>query len=304
MITNKIFKVLISETNLISKTIPNILSLRELGNKLHGDCLEVAISHLISTKTDYSAIHVGKEFFRSGWDFDIIVSNDQDALDKYVDLMRNMKVDKVSDIKLLCSEYNIKYTNKKDTLQKLRLLIESKMLLFEDEVEHLSLKCYGKGPLQLSTSSNGLLIDECFKYVDDKNISQQIPLEILQSKPFNDIITDNILSVIYNEKTMNFSIMLIQFSVLLSKVKKITYTPRKYKPSGKVDTYEIFKFYGDNNEYLFEVRYGKAGANALQRGLWTKTTDIKNDSFDYICFDEPYEVQNDFLEEFKNLLIS
>ena len=32
-----------------------------------------------------------------------------------------------------------------------------------------------------------------------------------------------------------------------------------------------FRFYGNNESYICEVRYGDAAANALQRGLWTNT---------------------------------
>ncbi len=33
----------------------------------------------------------------------------------------------------------------------------------------------------------------------------------------------------------------------------------------------VYRFYDVNDDYICEVRYGNATANALQRGLWTHT---------------------------------
>lgn len=33
----------------------------------------------------------------------------------------------------------------------------------------------------------------------------------------------------------------------------------------------MYRFYDDVGDYVCEVRYGDAAANALQRGLWTRT---------------------------------
>lgn len=41
--------------------------------------------------------------------------------------------------------------------------------------------------------------------------------------------------------------------------------------SGKGRTQPIFMFVNANSDYICEVRYGGASANALQRGLWTHT---------------------------------
>ena len=43
------------------------------------------------------------------------------------------------------------------------------------------------------------------------------------------------------------------------------------KKTGKSRMHPIFIFLGLKNEYICEVRYGGASANALQRGLWTNT---------------------------------
>lgn len=40
---------------------------------------------------------------------------------------------------------------------------------------------------------------------------------------------------------------------------------------GKGRKHPTFRFFDENKNYIFEVRYGDAAANALQRGLWTNT---------------------------------
>lgn len=48
-----------------------------------------------------------------------------------------------------------------------------------------------------------------------------------------------------------------------AKIKKIT--------GGNGRIHAIYIFLDENDEYICEVRYGNAMANALQRGLWTHT---------------------------------
>lgn len=44
----------------------------------------------------------------------------------------------------------------------------------------------------------------------------------------------------------------------------------KIEPSGR-RKHPIYRFTDKDNQYICEVRYGGARANALQRGLWTNT---------------------------------
>ena len=43
------------------------------------------------------------------------------------------------------------------------------------------------------------------------------------------------------------------------------------KKTGKSRKHPIYMFLDNKNNYICEVRYGGASANALQRGLWTNT---------------------------------
>jgi hypothetical protein len=93
--------------------------------------------------------------------------------------------------------------------------------------------------------------------------------KILSNHSFTDFSSVNVLPIIYNEKKMTFKIIILDLKKVYRSVKKIQYLPpRKY---GKKKTFPIYKFYGNNDQYIFEVRYGGARANALQRGMWTHT---------------------------------
>jgi hypothetical protein len=41
--------------------------------------------------------------------------------------------------------------------------------------------------------------------------------------------------------------------------------------SGRGRKHPVYRFYDSSGDYICEVRYGDATANALQRGLWTHT---------------------------------
>ena len=46
---------------------------------------------------------------------------------------------------------------------------------------------------------------------------------------------------------------------------------RKLTEKGRGRKHPVYRFYDRQGEYICEVRYGDAAANALQRGLWTHT---------------------------------
>jgi len=68
---------------------------------------------------------------------------------------------------------------------------------------------------------------------------------------------------------MKFKVLIFDLPKAYSSVRKIKFlSPRKI---GEKKTFPIYKFFDDRNNYIFEVRYGDAKANALQRGMWTHT---------------------------------
>jgi hypothetical protein len=293
----------------LSNMIERVLSLRELGNKLHGDSLEVGLNRIINDLTKFTSVHVGKEFFRSGLAADLIIAETIDSLNEYLNLLQELKIDSVGMLRTLAVKYNLEFTNKKDIKVKIHDLLMEK--LSKIDIESLSLKCYGEGPLQLNTNPTSSLINECLSHVvNGIETSQNLPLTILESEAFSSLRLSNekILAVIYNETNFTYSVILIDINDLFNKVSKIIYTPKIKKQNSF--TYEIVKFYDKDDKYIFEVRYGKKNANALQRGLWTKTSTKKtevflneeNSSFEYIIKNNKYSINTKFLDNFAKVI--
>lgn len=142
----------------------------------------------------------------------------------------------------------------------------------------VSLKAYGDGPLQLSTDSDQKMFP--FLEKQGRDITDQNKIkEIFKSKEFADFGTINVMPLIYNEKKRRCNIMVFDHKKAISQTKRIIYVDKNQKFDtetgkrvlGKGRSHPIFMFVDLNNEYICEIRYGGASANALQRGLWTHT---------------------------------
>jgi len=129
----------------------------------------------------------------------------------------------------------------------------------------ISLKTYGYGPLQLSTNKESTMFPYLQKAVGKKTITDPEKIkEILDVSYFVEFSDVNILPLIYNEKEMKFKVIIFDLEKAYKSVKKIRFfPPRKYGKSKQ--THPIYKFFGDKGQYIFEIRYGDAKANALQR---------------------------------------
>src|SRR3989344_4171567 len=132
----------------------------------------------------------------------------------------------------------------------------------------ISIKTYGFGPLQLSTNKDASMFSLLQKEIGKRWINDVGKIrEILNNKCFDDFGPVNALPLIYNEKEMKFEVIVFDLQKAYSSVKKIKFfPPRKI---GRKKTFPIYKFFDSKNNYIFEVRYGDAKANALQRGMWT-----------------------------------
>jgi hypothetical protein len=138
----------------------------------------------------------------------------------------------------------------------------------------VSLKAYGDGPLQLSTDSD----QKMFPYLESigRDIVDKEKIEsIFQSDAFKDFLNINIMPLIYNETTRQCNIMIFDHDKAVKETARIIYVGKgasfRNKGQGKARKHPIFMFLDKNNNYICEVRYGGASANALQRGLWTHT---------------------------------
>jgi hypothetical protein len=129
----------------------------------------------------------------------------------------------------------------------------------------VSLKAYGDGPLQLSTDKTSQMYPRLLR--ENGVIEGAARIKAIFDDPvfaaFNDI---NVLPLIYNEKKQQCNILVFDYEAARNQTAKII---REDEGSGR--KHPVFRFYDNNGDYICEVRYGDAAANALQRGLWTNT---------------------------------
>lgn len=129
----------------------------------------------------------------------------------------------------------------------------------------VSLKAYGDGPLQLSTDKTSSMFPRLEKEGDIINDKDDITA-IFSDPVFEAFTSINVLPLIYNEKEQRCNIL------VFDAVRAKNSTVRIVRESvGKGRKHPVYKFYDSAAEYICEVRYGDAAANALQRGLWTHT---------------------------------
>lgn len=147
----------------------------------------------------------------------------------------------------------------------------------KDEIP-VSLKAYGDGPLQLSTDKDSLLFPKLREYGNVINDRRTIR-KLFSSNEFANINSINVMPLIYREEAKECNIMVFDFEKMLQKTSRILYIDRGFKYDvttksiigGKGRKHPIYIFLDNNGNYICEVRYGDAAANALQRGLWTHT---------------------------------
>ena len=139
----------------------------------------------------------------------------------------------------------------------------------------ISIKTYGFGPLQLSTNKDGSMFALLQEEIGKRGLNGVGKIkEMLGNKCFKDFGFVNVLPLIYNEKKMRFKVIIFDLQKAYSSVKKIKFFPSR--KIGRKRTFPIYKFFDDKNNYIFEIRYGGAKANALQRGMWTHTENAES----------------------------
>lgn len=142
----------------------------------------------------------------------------------------------------------------------------------------VSVKAYGDGPLQLSTDSSQKL----FPFLESQghNITDKKQIQsIFKAKEFEDFNAINVMPLIYDEEEQRCNIIIFDHSKAIKNTKRIVFVNKNKKfdvvsqkvTDGKGRKHPIFMFIDGRGQYICEVRYGGAAANALQRGLWTHT---------------------------------
>jgi len=129
----------------------------------------------------------------------------------------------------------------------------------------VSLKAYGDGPLQLSTDKSFRMFPRLEQEGGD--ISGQADIQRVLSDPaFAEFRNINVLPLIYDEKNQRCNILVFDYNQAVNETHSIR---REEGKRGR--KHPVYRFYSSADDYICEVRYGDAAANALQRGLWTHT---------------------------------
>ena len=129
----------------------------------------------------------------------------------------------------------------------------------------VSLKAYGDGPLQLSTDKEFVMFPRLEEEGDEVR-GQNAIKDVLEDSAFAEFHDINVLPLIYDERNQRCNILVFDYERAISETTRITRIE-----SGRGRKHPVYRFYDMNEEYICEVRYGGATANALQRGLWTHT---------------------------------
>ena len=208
-------KLLVSKhPDLITTTLSNIVTMRLIGNKTHGDLAEIAIAEFINQYMyDFRSVHVGKDLYRAK-------SHEED----------------------------IKIINE-----------------ITKEEFPVSLKAYGDGPLQLSTDKDYRMFP---RLEQEKGVitGKANVKAIFDDPAFLVFRQINVLPLIYDEKKQRCNILVFDYEKAQAQTSRIV-----REDAGRGRKHSVFRFYDGDDDYVCEVRYGDATANALQRGLWTHT---------------------------------
>ena len=129
----------------------------------------------------------------------------------------------------------------------------------------VSLKAYGNGPLQLSTDKAAAMFPRL--NAEGQEITDAAKIKaIFSDSAFSAFTSSNILPLIYDEKAQRCNIMVFDSIRAQAATTRIV-----LEASGGNRKHPAYRFYDAAGNYICEVRYGAATANALQRGLWTHT---------------------------------
>ena len=129
----------------------------------------------------------------------------------------------------------------------------------------VSLKAYGDGPLQLSTDKNFSMFPRLEREGNEIVGARKIQ-KILDDPAFSDFRNINVLPLIYDEKKQRCNILVFDYERAREATVRIV-----REGDGHGRKHPVYRFYDAEKDYICEVRYGSATANALQRGLWTHT---------------------------------
>ena len=129
----------------------------------------------------------------------------------------------------------------------------------------VSLKAYGDGPLQLSTDRDFRMFPRLEREPEEVRGKKKIQ-KIFHDPAFAEFRNINVLPLIYDEKKQRCNILVFDYDRAMNQTARIA-----REVAGRGRRHPVYRFYDADGDYVCEVRYGDAAANALQRGLWTHT---------------------------------
>jgi hypothetical protein len=296
----------------VKNALIRVLSLREFGNKLHGDTFEIVLNEMINIYfSNLKSCHIGKKYFRSkSFDADLVISKNNNVnAEEYAFIKNAINKIETSEITKdflteICNNYkqfNVSKIWKNRDYSELSNFLITLLNEMNTSIIEISLKCYGIDNIQLYTDANHEIFPYLSKFIDNKEKNMFISLsdveKIKKSNLFkNKINGKKILILKYNENENNFSLLSTNMDNFLSDIYSIEFIPSISRQKGK---YDIFKFYDINNNYIFEVRYGGKKANALQRGIWSDMTKNNGGNFIKLIDNEKYTIDNDYLNFYR-----
>ena len=89
---------------------------------------------------------------------------------------------------------------------------------------------------------------------------------VFEDPAFAEFSNINVLPLIYDEEQQRCNILVFEYDRAQQQTARIS-----REDEGKGRKHPVYRFYDSDGDYVCEVRYGDATANALQRGLWTHT---------------------------------
>lgn len=129
----------------------------------------------------------------------------------------------------------------------------------------VSLKAYGDGPLQLSTDKDCQMFPRLAREHGEISDNNKVK-EIFEDPAFAAFRQINVLPLIYDERKQRCNILVFDYEKAQKQTARIVRSD-----VGHGRRHAVYRFYDNDGDYVCEVRYGDAAANALQRGLWTHT---------------------------------
>lgn len=248
----------------------NVDGIKELLNQELPEILDASIVEIILEQKDEENNEKLLKRIIEHFDFD--VSDEKLALTMFHSRKKELSnkdlIELIKNVRGITNEQKVEVNKIKVSVKNAKDIIKNR----KDEIKSTKEKIKS-----INTKIQPILAEKG-KDIRDKNQIQ----EIFNSNAFADFENLNIFPLIYNENdeiNKKCNILVFDHSKAKQDTARILYVGKNKKFDKETRTlinakgreHPIFMFLDKNDNYICEVRYGGASANALQRGLWTHT---------------------------------